>query len=88
MALHQIRTQCKNKKPEDMEECLKQAFLNRTDKRKGGMVMEKECRRQIENILLAAKSDIHLDPELYGACMPYMRTYCKDVHRGEGRREY
>ncbi|CAG0924659.1 unnamed protein product, partial [Notodromas monacha] len=80
-----IRSQCKNKQPDEMEECLKQAFLNRTDKKKNGMIIENECKRQLENIILAAQSDIHLDPELYSVCMPYVRAFCKDVQRGDGR---
>lgn len=64
----------------EVEECLKQAFLNH-------QIITKECKVEVATLIQEAKADIHVDPLLQRACTIDLLKYCSKVVSGDGRRE-
>lgn len=62
----------------EVEECLKQAFLNR-------QIITKECRVEVATLIQEAKADIHVDPLLQRACTIDLLKFCSKVVSGDGR---
>lgn len=65
----------------EVEECLKQAFLNQ-------QIITKECKLEVATLIQEAKADIHVDPLLQRACTIDLLKYCSEIVAGDGRREW
>ncbi|XP_038208318.1 Golgi apparatus protein 1 [Zerene cesonia] len=62
-----------------VEECLKNALLNRK-------IVSAECKREVVQIIEETEVDIEADPLLERACALDLLKYCKDLEHGSGRR--
>lgn len=81
----EIQVLCKPSEDSDedhgeVQECLKQAFLNQ-------QIITKECKVEVATLIQEAKADIHVDPLLQRACTIDLLKYCSKVISGDGRRE-
>lgn len=65
----------------EVQECLKQAFLEQR-------IITKECKVEVATLIQEAKADIHVDPLLQRACTIDLLKHCSKVISGDGRREY
>lgn len=65
----------------EVEECLKNAFLNR-------QIITKECKVEVATLIQESKADIHVDPLLQRACTIDLLKYCSQVVSGDGRRKF
>lgn len=65
----------------EVQECLKQAFLERR-------IVTKECQVEVATLIQESKADIHVDPLLQRACTIDLLKYCSKVVSGDGRRKW
>nr|XP_029727793.1 Golgi apparatus protein 1-like isoform X1 [Aedes albopictus] len=61
-----------------VEECLKQAFLQKR-------IINQACKVEVAELIQEGKADIYADPMLQRACAVDLLKYCSNVQSGNGR---
>ena len=67
--------------PENVEECLKSAFL-------GNHIANKACQIEVANMIEESQADINVDPILQQSCAYDLLTFCGGIPQGNSRRKY